>query len=195
MTRSIPLPRDVTAALSSHAAECARCRTLRVEVRWAEMDRDGLARLLARRGGERLASLLAEAEQQLARRIANGWEHLDEPHAEPPRKPVKAPVKAAVPKVEVATTACPRCGAQARIASDNRLRAHRAPSGTPCPRRIVSAAVLPAAPPVVIPQPTRTAPSVASERAGRCATGSCHECGKAVTGERWFCGSCMSRRL
>lgn len=100
------------------------------------------------------------------------------------------------------------CSRMVAVTKSGRLHAHRTPGGEPCTHRANygEPIKLTKLPPVIIPpekpwpreRPARKRTSVEQPRvpkAERVATGSCHECGRAVSGERQFCGPCLARRL
>lgn len=82
---------------------------------------------------------------------------------------------------------CPNCGKDITPG-----RKHMARDGLPCKGSPV-AVVLDELPPVFVP-PNPPGLKPADQPPKRFARGVCHDCGKRVTGERWYCGACSAQR-
>lgn len=76
---------------------------------------------------------------------------------------------------------CPACQQGASVTSSGRLHAHRDADGLDCPQRLRDGTPvhLDEVPAVALPE----------KRTGRC-----HTCDRPVSGERHYCGPCLSKR-
>lgn len=181
----------LSAALRESAHACPRCAKHAFNI----MEADRYHRTIAKRAAsDRLSrdwtAKLNETKATLDKAVLWASEHLEEPHEAAEAKPAKRRrVKADDGKV-----VCPTCGGRANPRGENEIGAHKTPWGQSCTRRVLKTNVM--APPVVLPRaPQDPTDRVPAQRVRRVVTGRCHECDKPITGERQFCGRCLSRRM
>jgi len=84
---------------------------------------------------------------------------------------------------------CPACESVAALTRAGWLWPHRTPRGEECPQRLTGDA-----PKVVLDEPLPVPALEAPSGLRLSPNGTCHECGRPVSGERRYCGRCAARR-
>ena len=86
---------------------------------------------------------------------------------------------------------CHVCGCPAKLRKDNasRVTKHKDGHGHECPNRVnIIEYHFDELPPVRVPGAQN------SPREGMVVTGACYDCGKPISGERFYCGQCLAAR-
>lgn len=182
-----PADQMLLATLAEGASFCRPCRSHNLALARALGDFHKVVHKAAHDTRDRDWSDPLERTRQAVEQERQWCEgHLLEPHEPPESEPEQPkPLRVIAEPEPDDRIECPSCGQKVNQRDDGRITAHKAKSGTPCRRRLVSVSV--EAPPIVLP-------TQGGGITGLQATGECHTCGKWVPGERRYCGQCLRKR-